>query len=52
VARLTLRGASNRCFGRAERVHDLRMVTPKAADHVERRNRNAAQREIGIARER
>ncbi len=52
VTPLTLRGAPNRRFGPAEGVHHLRMVSAKATDHVERRNRNAAQREIGIARER
>ena len=49
---LALRGAPNRRFGRAERAHDLRMVAAKAADHRERRDRDAAQRETGIARER
>ena len=52
MAPLPLRGAPNRRFGGAERAHDLRMVAAKAADHIERRDRDAAQRETGIARER
>jgi hypothetical protein len=35
-----------------ERAHHFRMVAAKTADHGERRNRNAAQHEIGIVRER
>ena len=52
MALLALGGAPDRRFGRAERAHDLRMIAAKAADHRERRNRDAAQRETGIARER
>jgi hypothetical protein len=52
VAPLALRSAPHRRFGRAERAHHLRVIAAKAADHMERRNRDAAQREIGIAGER
>jgi hypothetical protein len=52
VAPLALGATANRRFGRAERVHDLGMVAAKPPDHEERRNRDAAQGETGIARER
>ena len=50
MAPLALRGAANRGLGRAERLDHLRMVAAKAADHVERRDRDAAERETWIAR--
>ena len=52
MAPLALGGATNCCFSRAERHHDLRMVAAEAADHIKRRDPNPAQRESGILRER
>ena len=45
-------GAPDRRFGRSERANNLRMIAAKPADHVERRDRDPAQRETAIARER
>jgi hypothetical protein len=52
VAPLALRGAPNRHFGRAERTYHLRVIAAKAADHIERRDRDAAQCKTGVAGER
>jgi len=49
MAPLPLRGATDCRLGGAERAPHLRMVAAKAADQVERGDRDAAQREIGIA---
>ena len=45
---LPLGGGPNRRFCGAKRARHLRMVAAKAADHIKRRDRDAAQRETGI----
>ena len=52
MAPLAVRGAAARRFGRAERVEHLRMIAAKTADHVKRRDRDAAENEGRVARER
>jgi hypothetical protein len=52
MAALAFRGAANRRLRRGERIDHLGVVAAKAADHIERRNRHAAECETGIARQR
>ena len=52
MALFARRGAVDRGFGGGERLGHFRMVAAKAADHEERRDRDGAQRESRVARDR